>query len=157
MASQEYRAPMMDSEPKDLENASDKATDSLDHHGSTDEEKIEHDHPEEAAAEAEAQPKGPPAGGPPGGPPPNGGLQAWLQVVGSWCLFFNTWGLLNTFGVFSRPCTQGMHMTDLFSRCIPNILRIWRHLHCDFIGYIMDWIRASIGASAHGRFRRPSV
>jgi len=105
MATQEYRAPM-DSEPKDLENASDKATESLDHHGSTDEEKFEHDHPEEAAAEAETQPKGPPAGGPPGGPPPNGGLQAWLQVVGSWCLFFNTWGLLNTFGVFWRQSTR---------------------------------------------------
>ena len=28
------------------------------------------------------------------GPPPDGGLQAWLQVAGSWMLFFNTWGLL---------------------------------------------------------------
>lgn len=45
--------------------------------------------PVEAAAKAEAKPT-PPAG-PPGGPPPNGGLQAWLQVVGSWSLFFNTW------------------------------------------------------------------
>lgn len=25
------------------------------------------------------------------GPPPNGGLQAWLQVLGGFCLFFNTW------------------------------------------------------------------
>ena len=24
-------------------------------------------------------------------PPPNGGLEAWLQVVGSFLLFFNTW------------------------------------------------------------------
>lgn len=24
--------------------------------------------------------------------PPNGGTQAWLQVLGSWCLVFNTWG-----------------------------------------------------------------
>lgn len=22
---------------------------------------------------------------------PNGGLTAWLQVLGAWCLFFNTW------------------------------------------------------------------
>ena len=34
--------------------------------------------------------------GPPGGPVPNGGTQAWLQVLGSWMLFFNTWGVLNT-------------------------------------------------------------
>jgi hypothetical protein len=25
------------------------------------------------------------------GPPPNGGLQAWLQVLGSFFLFFNSW------------------------------------------------------------------
>jgi hypothetical protein len=25
------------------------------------------------------------------GPPPNGGLRAWLQVVGSFFLFFNCW------------------------------------------------------------------
>ena len=28
------------------------------------------------------------------GPPPNGGLKAWMQVLGSWMLFFNTWGIL---------------------------------------------------------------
>ncbi|KAF2772677.1 MFS general substrate transporter [Teratosphaeria nubilosa] len=41
---------------------------------------------------------GPP--GPPGGPPPDGGLTAWLQVLGGYFLFFNTWGLINAFGVF---------------------------------------------------------
>ena len=25
------------------------------------------------------------------GPPPNGGLKAWLQVLGSFFLFFNSW------------------------------------------------------------------
>ncbi|KAK4545574.1 hypothetical protein LTR36_002924 [Oleoguttula mirabilis] len=54
--------------------------------------------PVEAAALAEAKPTGSP--GPPGGPVPNGGTQAWLQVLGSWILFFNTWGILNTFGVY---------------------------------------------------------
>lgn len=37
---------------------------------------------------------------PPGGPPPDGGLTAWLQVLGGYFLFFNTWGLINAFGVF---------------------------------------------------------
>ncbi|RAH66743.1 major facilitator superfamily protein [Aspergillus aculeatinus CBS 121060] len=32
--------------------------------------------------------------------PPNGGCRAWLQVVGSFFLFFNTWGLINSYGVF---------------------------------------------------------
>jgi MFS family permease len=33
-------------------------------------------------------------------PPPNGGLLAWLQVVGAFFLFMNSWGLINTFGVY---------------------------------------------------------
>jgi len=41
-----------------------------------------------------------PRRGPPGGPPPDGGLTAWLQVLGGYFLFFNTWGLINAFGVF---------------------------------------------------------
>lgn len=27
--------------------------------------------------------------------PPNGGVRAWLQVLGSFCLYFNTWGKLH--------------------------------------------------------------
>ncbi|RDW62387.1 MFS general substrate transporter-25 [Coleophoma cylindrospora] len=34
------------------------------------------------------------------GPPPDGGFIAWLQVFGSFFLFFNSWGIMNTFGVF---------------------------------------------------------
>ncbi|KAL7969022.1 major facilitator superfamily domain-containing protein [Trichoderma sp. SZMC 28014] len=33
-------------------------------------------------------------------PPPNGGLKAWIQVLGAHFLFFNSWGLVNSFGVF---------------------------------------------------------
>ncbi|GFF77799.1 monocarboxylate permease homologue, mch4 [Aspergillus lentulus] len=36
--------------------------------------------------------------------PVNGGLQAWLQVAGSFFLFFNSWGTVNTFGVFQTYC-----------------------------------------------------
>ncbi|KAJ5093147.1 hypothetical protein N7456_009008 [Penicillium angulare] len=42
---------------------------------------------------AEKQPATPP-------PPPNGGVVAWLQVIGAFFLFFNSWGVVNTFGVF---------------------------------------------------------
>ena len=41
--------------------------------------------------------------------PPDGGLTAWLQVLGSYFLFFNTWGLINAFGVF-----QTYYKTRLF-------------------------------------------
>ncbi|WFD00411.1 hypothetical protein MYAM1_003160 [Malassezia yamatoensis] len=31
---------------------------------------------------------------------PDGGLTAWLQVLGSFFMFFNTWGVVNAFGVY---------------------------------------------------------
>ncbi|KAG8159791.1 hypothetical protein KVR01_010428 [Diaporthe batatas] len=34
------------------------------------------------------------------GPIPNGGIEAWLQVLGSWVTLVATWGLVNTFGVY---------------------------------------------------------
>ncbi|KAI1498988.1 putative monocarboxylate permease [Biscogniauxia marginata] len=46
----------------------------------------------------------------PTGPPPplNGGLRAWLQVLGAFFLNFNTWGLLNTFGIFQAEYSTGL-------------------------------------------------
>lgn len=38
---------------------------------------------------------------------PNGGLVAWLQVAGAFALFFNTWGVLNTFGVYQTYYESG--------------------------------------------------
>lgn len=74
--------------------------------GSLDNEKYDEEHPVEAAAESEANaPQPTPPAGPPGGAPPDGGFQAWLQVAGSWSLFFNTWGLLNTFGMQALRCS----------------------------------------------------
>jgi hypothetical protein len=99
MASSDASRPSSADEHRKLEKPIDNTPESVD--SSRDEEKFERDQPVEAAADAEAEvepakPAAPP--GPPGGPPPNGGLQAWVQVAGSWVLFFNTWGLLNTFG-----------------------------------------------------------
>ncbi|KAE8358936.1 major facilitator superfamily domain-containing protein [Aspergillus caelatus] len=31
---------------------------------------------------------------------PNGGIKAWMQVMGTFFIFFNTWGVLNTFGAY---------------------------------------------------------
>jgi hypothetical protein len=33
---------------------------------------------------------------PSGGPPPDGGLQAWLMVLGAWCALFCTFGWINS-------------------------------------------------------------
>ena len=48
--------------------------------------------------------------GPP--PPPNGGSTAWLQVAGGFMIFFNTWGLINTFAVFQTYYESGALFTE---------------------------------------------
>ncbi|GAB7351396.1 hypothetical protein MBLNU459_g2073t1 [Dothideomycetes sp. NU459] len=39
---------------------------------------------------------------------PNGGLRAWLQVLGAFFLFFNSWGIINTFGVYQTYYESGI-------------------------------------------------
>ncbi|KAI9730843.1 MAG: hypothetical protein M1834_005561 [Cirrosporium novae-zelandiae] len=46
---------------------------------------------------------------------PNGGLKAWLQVLGSFLLFFNSWGIVNSFGVF-----QTYYESNLLSSQTPS-------------------------------------
>lgn len=54
-----------------------------------------------------------PAGVKPTGPPPaDGGLTAWLQVAGGFIIFFNTWGLINTFAVFQTYYESGALFTE---------------------------------------------
>lgn len=55
------------------------------------------------------------SGGP--SPPPNGGLTAWLQVAAGFMLFFNTWGMINTFSVFQTYYESG----KLFSASSSDI------------------------------------
>jgi MFS family permease len=65
-------------------------------------------------------------------PPPNGGLQAWLHVLGSFVLFFNTWGILNAFGVFQTYYESGA----LFSKTSSDI---------SWIGAIQSYVVMSSG------------
>lgn len=39
-------------------------------------------------------------------PPPDGVIVAWIQVLCGWCLFFNTYGLLNAFGIWKHLFTK---------------------------------------------------
>ncbi|KAI0006260.1 putative MFS monocarboxylate transporter [Xylariaceae sp. FL0662B] len=48
---------------------------------------------------------------------PDGGLVAWLQVLGSFALYFNTWGMTNTFGVF-----QTYYENDLLRHMSPSAI-----------------------------------
>jgi MFS family permease len=62
-----------------------------------------------AAAAAVTAPPAPAAPQPPTPDAvPDGGLTAWLQVVGSAAILVNTWGVINTFGVF-----QAFYEADL--------------------------------------------
>ncbi|KAJ5964481.1 uncharacterized protein N7479_004357 [Penicillium vulpinum] len=61
--------------------------------------------PEEATTPQEAIPQEKPTVGP--SPPPNGGTLAWLNVLGSFMLYFNTWGILNTFGAYQNYYESG--------------------------------------------------
>jgi len=90
MATQTQSHPDVDDEK--FEEGSDRVPDSVSNDN-------EDEKPVEAAADAEAKPNAAPQApqGMPGGPPPNGGLQAWLQVLGAWMLFFNTWVSLAPF------------------------------------------------------------
>lgn len=67
--------------------------------------------------EENAEKPAPPPGPPGITSPPNGGTQAWLQVFGTFGVFFNTWGLLNTFGVFQTYYETG----ELFVEPSSNI------------------------------------
>jgi hypothetical protein len=39
---------------------------------------------------------------------PNGGTKAWLQVLASFFLFFNSWGIVNTFGMFRHEPSEAI-------------------------------------------------
>lgn len=39
-------------------------------------------------------------------PPPDGGLAAWVQVLLMHCVFFNTWGVANGYGIFQQYYSQ---------------------------------------------------
>lgn len=65
-------------------------------------------------------------------PPPNGGLVAWLHVLGCFMLFFNTWGILNTFGVFQTYYESG----QLFVKSSSDI---------SWIGSIQSYMVMTVG------------
>ena len=103
------------------------------------EQTLPHESPLSSSLEKDVDPQGqvesealaaPPIS--PAGPPPNGGLQAWLHVVGSFMLFFNTWGILNAFGVFQMYYESGA----LFTKSSSDI---------SWIGSIQSYMVLTVG------------
>jgi len=64
---------------------------------------------------------------------PNGGLTAWLQVLGGFFLLFNSWGIINTFGSF-----QAYYETNLLASSSPSSI--------SWIGSIQGFLLVLVGA-----------
>jgi hypothetical protein len=65
---------------------------------------------QEPAADAEKAEAAPAPTGPPGFNPadfPDGGMEAWLVVLGGWCALFCTFGFVNCVGVFVEYYANG--------------------------------------------------
>ncbi|ROW03411.1 hypothetical protein VSDG_01593 [Cytospora chrysosperma] len=76
---------------------------------------------------------------------PNGGLDAWLQVLGGFFVYFNTWGLIITFGVF-----QSYYQNHHLSHYSPSQI--------SWIGTIQSFLLVEIGIISgplydHGHLR----
>jgi hypothetical protein len=50
---------------------------------------------------------------------PDGGLRAWLVVVGAWCISFATWGFVNGYGVF-----QEYYSTNQLNNDSPSLISL---------------------------------
>ncbi|KAF2866011.1 major facilitator superfamily domain-containing protein [Massariosphaeria phaeospora] len=66
---------------------------------------------------------------------PDGGLQAWLQVLGAFFLFFNSWGIINTFGSY-----QAYYEDNLLTSSTPSAI--------SWIGSIQAFLLLLVGTVA---------
>lgn len=64
---------------------------------------------------------------------PNGGLVSWLQVLGAFFLFFNSWGIVNTFGVY-----QTYYESNLLAKETPSAI--------SWLGSIQAFLLMLVGA-----------
>lgn len=93
-----------------------------------------------------AEDQKPRAAPPPGIPvQPDGGLDAWLQVFGGFFVYFNTWGLIITFGVF-----QSYYQNHLLTHYSPSQI--------SWIGTIQGFLLVEVGIISgplydHGHLR----
>jgi hypothetical protein len=78
---------------------------------------------------------------------PNGGTKAWLQVLGAFFLFFNSWGISkNNFMEKYKQMANSFNSQHF--RRIPDLLPIWHSLVFVTFGYLLDWIGTSFLAHA---------
>ncbi|KAK3695698.1 major facilitator superfamily transporter monocarboxylate [Podospora appendiculata] len=122
MATPTTLPPQDDKKSNDRQDWSSSPTASLSIQPNADEGQREHELeaekiPDLEAAAAATKPSLHPSPSHASGPPPNGGVQAWIQVASGFAIFFNSWGILNTFGIFQTYYESG----QLFSETSSNI------------------------------------
>ena len=67
---------------------------------------------------------------------PDGGLMAWLQCAAGFCIFFNTWGLLNSFGTL--VCIVHWFEKLMGNRRFSSLLRTGSTANIDSVANILD-------------------
>lgn len=79
---------------------------------------------------------------------PNGGTKAWLQVLGAFTLFFNSWGISeDNFLEQQREQRAKLSRSQHFWR-IPDLLSVRHPLFFVTLGHLMDRISTSILTNA---------
>ena len=72
------------------------------------------------------------------GPPPNGGLKAWTQVGMAHLIIFNTWGFVNSFGVFQTYYTGALGRSSSDVSWIGSVQIFLLYAIGTFSGHALD-------------------
>jgi hypothetical protein len=78
---------------------------------------------------------------------PNGGTTAWLQVLGAFFLFFNSWGISKNNHMKKYQNLANHSNSQHFWR-LSDLLPVWHPLIFLPFGHLMDWIGTSFLAHA---------
>lgn len=82
---------------------------------------------------------------------PNGGTKAWLQVLGAFTLFFNSWGISKYNSIWEKSKRQANSFDSQHLWRLPDLLPIRHPLFFLSFGYLMD--RISTGFLAYVYWR----
>ncbi|KAI9172558.1 putative pyoverdine/dityrosine biosynthesis protein [Paramyrothecium foliicola] len=88
----------------------------------------------------DAREETPPAATPSTNQPPNGGLKAWMQVAGVFCLYFCTWGLVSSYGTYQTIYEIGqLQSSTPFEISVIGSLQIFLMVFLGFLtGPVFD-------------------
>jgi hypothetical protein len=88
---------------------------------------------------------------------PNGGLNAWLQVISSFFVFFNTWGIINAVRQSHAAFSRRMQLIMTVVWNLPNILRAWLSPRLITQRHQLGRLNLSLSADARWDVRGPRI